>query len=398
MSAEATPVPGRQRSALAAIYFTVFLDLLGFGILLPAMPFFARELGASGLKLGILISSYSLAQLIGAPILGRLSDRHGRRPVLLTSLAGASLAFVLTGLAQTLFLLCAARTLAGLFGGSVATAQAYIADVTQPEERAQYMGLLGASIGVGFVLGPALGAAFIYIGWGFSGAAFVAAALAALNFALAFWRLPESRTPAQRSPSKAAEGWSAILLRPAPRRLLISTFLAMLAFVAMETTFAYLGEDRFALDEGGFGLILVLVGTVMIVVQGGLVGRLTTRFGTRRIAILGALGMALTLALLPAAPSLILAVAILCGMAAAKGLLSPALATLLSTRSGEDEQGTVLGASQSFAAAARALGPLLAGALYDYNSAAPYLAAALAGVVAASLIAATQEVDQGVAT
>ncbi len=172
----------------------------------------------------------------------------------------------------------------------------------------------------------------------------------------------------------------------------------MLAFVAMETTFAYLGEDRLELDEGGFGLILVLVGVVMIVVQGGLVGRLTTRYGTRRIAILGALGMALTLALLPAAPTLTLAVVVLGGMAAAKGLLSPALATLLSTRSGAEEQGAVLGASQSFSAAARALGPPLAGALYDYTFAAPYLAAALAAIAAASLIAATQEADLSVTT
>ncbi len=394
MNTKKTPAPGRQRSALAAVYFTVFLDLLGFGIVLPAIPFFARDLGASGLKLGILFTSYSLAQLVGAPILGRLSDRFGRRPILLTSLAGAAIAFVLTGLAHTLLLLCAARTLAGLFGGSISTAQAYIADVTQPQERAKYMGLLGASIGIGFVLGPALGAALIYIGWGFAGAAFVAAGLAALNFILAFFRLPESRPPEARGRSRHTGGWATTVRRPRLRRLLIATFLAMLAFVAMETTFAFMGEDKFGLDGGKFGLILVFVGVVMILVQGGLVGRLTQRFGVRRIAILGGLLMAIALFLIPVAPTLPLTIAFLGLLAAGRGLAAPALSTLLSTLSSDDEQGSVLGTGQSFSAAARALGPILAGALYDLHIAAPYLAASLFALATAGLIASVEEADR----
>ncbi len=392
------PAHGRQRSALAAVYFTVFLDLLGFGIVLPAIPFFARELGASGLTLGLLFATYSLAQLIGAPTLGRLSDRFGRRPILLTSLAGAAFAFVLTGLAPTLLLLAGARTLAGLFGGSISTAQAYIADVTEPDERARYMGMLGASIGIGFVLGPALGAGLIYLGWGFAGAAFVAAGLAALNFVLAFFRLPESRPPEARGGARRTGGWRTTLRRAPLRRLLIATFLAVMAFVAMETTFAFLGEDKFALDGGKFGLILVFVGVVMIFVQGGLVGRLSQRYGVRRIAIVGSLLMAVALLLVPAAPTLPLSVGLLGLLAAGRGLSAPSMSTLLSTLSGEDEQGAVLGVGQSFSAAARAVGPILAGGLYDYQLAAPYLAAGLLALTAAGLISTIEEPDRTQAT
>ena len=398
MKSEPRPAPGRQRSALAAVYFTVFLDLLGFGIVLPAIPFFARELGASGLKLGVLFASYSLAQLIGAPILGRLSDRFGRRPILLTSLAGAAFAFVLTGLAPTLLLLCGARTLAGLFGGSISTAQAYIADVTEPDERAKYMGFLGASIGIGFVLGPALGAGLIYIGWGFAGAAFVAAGLAALNFALAFFRLPESRPPGVRGSTRRAGGWASALQRPNLRRLLFATFLAMLAFVAMETTFAFLGEDKFGMDSGKFGLVLVFVGVVMILVQGGLVGRLTDRFGLRRLAIVGGLSMSAALLLVPVAPTLPIAVGLLGLLAAGRGLAAPSMSALLSTLSSADEQGTVMGTGQSFSAAARAIGPILAGGLYDLRLGAPYLAAGLFALATAALIGSIKEPDRTQAT
>jgi DHA1 family tetracycline resistance protein-like MFS transporter len=376
----------RSRSALAVVYFTVFLDLLGFGIVLPALPFFARELGATGLKLGILFSSYSLAQLVGAPILGRLSDRHGRRPVLLTSLAGAAFAFVLTGFSHTLLMLYLARSFAGLCGGSISTAQAYIADVTERSERAKYMGLLGASIGIGFVIGPALGAGLIFLGWGFAGAAFTAAGLTALNFLLALWRLRESRPAEERTRARAPRHWRSTFSRPALRHTLIATFLAMAAFVAMETTFAFLGEDRFELDEGRFGLILVFVGVVMIVVQGGLIGRLTSRYGVRPVSVFGGVLMALALVALPFAPSLAVAIPILGGLAAAQGLVSPTLSTLLSTLSDDDEQGAVLGTGQSLSAAARASAPLAAGALYDLAIPAPYLAAGACALLAALLV------------
>jgi DHA1 family tetracycline resistance protein-like MFS transporter len=301
-------------------------------------------------------------------------------------LAGACIAFVLTGLASSLWPLCAARALAGLFGGSISTAQAYIADVTPAEQRAKYMGLLGASIGTGFAVGPALGVGILALGWGFAGAAFVAAALAAGNFLLAAARLTESRPPELRALTRPRRDWASALRRPQLRGILLATLLTMVAFVTMETTFALLGKARFELDSKRFGLALVLVTVVMVVVQGGLIGRLTRRYSVRGVAIAGALLMAVSLVLLPFAPSLPLAIGALALLGAGLGCTSPTLSTLLSTSSGDEEQGSVLGVGQSFSAAARAGGPLLAGALYDLHFAAPYLVASALAALAATLL------------
>ena len=387
--------PKQDQGALAAVYFTVFIDLLGFGIILPSLPFFALDLGASGLELGILFTSYSLAQFLAAPVLGRLSDQKGRRPILLVSLVGASIAFVLTGLASSLWLLFAARALAGLFGGSISTAQAYIADVTGPEERAKYMGFLGASIGFGFAAGPALGVGLIALGWGFRGAAFTAAGLAAANFVLAWFRLTESRSRGAQSQTTARRGIASLfdtsaLQRPVLRRLLFANLLTMAAFVSMETTFALLGEAHFDLDERDFGLTLVLVSVVMVIVQGGLVGRLARRFGPRPLAAVGSALMAISLLILPFVPSLFLAITTLGLLGAGLGLTLPTLSTLLSTSSGDDEQGSVLGLGQSFSAAARAFAPLVAGALYDLHFSAPYFTAGAGALLAAVLLVSLQ--------
>lgn len=374
-----------RRAALGVVYFTVFLDLLGFGIILPFLPFFALELGASGVSLGVLLTSYSFAQLVGAAVLGRLSDRFGRRPVLMVSLAGTAVAMVASGLATSLLALVAARGLAGLFGGSVATGQAYVADVTVAGERAKFMGFIGAAIGLGFVVGPALGVALSALGLAFAGAAFTAAALAAVNLAFAAFLLHESRAPDAAPPRRSfGDAWRA-LARSGVREVLAATFLTTFAFVAMETTFALFGEERFGMDEKSFGFALVYVGAVMIVVQGGLVGLLTRRFSVRGVAVAGGLLMGTTLVVLPWAPSLFWAVAVLGALAAGHGLSVPTQSTLISHASGGDEQGSLLGARQSVAAAARAVGPLAAGTLYDLHMASPFLAggvlAALAGLL-----------------
>lgn len=382
-----TALPRPGRAALAVVYGTVFLDLLGFGIILPSLPYYARELGASGLGLGLLFTSYSLAQLLGASVLGRLSDRFGRRPILMLSLAGSAISMVLSGLAGTLLLLCLARAFAGLFGGSIATAQAYIADVTPRQERARYMGLLGASIGVGFVVGPALGAALVALGLGFPGAAYSAAALAAVNLAFAAFKLPESLPDGAEARRALPGRLGEALTRPNLWQVLAATFLTTFAFVGMETTFAYLGQDRFGLDQKGFGLVLVYVGVVVILVQGGLIGRLTRRFGVRPVAVAGGGLMGLALLLLPFAPGLASCLVALGLLAAGQGLSSPSLSTLISVAGGTAEQGSVLGLGQSLAAAARATGPLLAGALYDLHLAAPYLVSGGLALLAGGLVA-----------
>jgi len=377
-----------RRSTLLIVYLTVFVDLLGFGIILPALPYYARDLGASGLGLGILFSAYSVAQLLGSAVLGRLSDRHGRRPILLLSLAGSSASMVLSGLATGLVALSLARALAGIFGGSIGTAQAYIADVTPREERARYMGLLGASIGVGFVAGPALGAGLLALGFGFRGAAFVAAGIAGLNLLSAAFRLPESRPAEARGQARhlSASSWWNTVSRPGLRPFYAGVFLTTFAFVALETTLVFLARDRFSLDDRHFGLVLTYLGVVVIAVQGGMVGRLSKRFGERRVATAGAGLMGLALAALPAAPRLLVLLALLGLVAAGQGFSSPALATLVSHASEGAEHGALLGVSQSLAAGARAVGPVIAGQLYDMHAAAPYVTAGALSLLAAVLL------------
>ena len=380
-----------MKPGLPVVYLTVFLDLVGFGIILPLLPFYAEAFGATGIWVGAILTAYSAAQLAGASLLGRLSDRVGRRPVLLMSLAGSAASLLLCGLARSLWLLLAARALAGLFGGSIAAAQAYIADVTTPGERARYMGLLGASIGLGFVFGPALGSALARFGFG--AAAFAAAALAAANLLFALFRLPETRPAEVRQHGHSRVDWSNFLdalHHPAIGRLLAATFLSTLAFVAMEATFALLGEVRFGLDAGRLGFVFAYVGVVMVIVQGGLVGRLAPRFGERALATAGALVMGASLAALPLVPSLGAAYVVLAGLAVGQGLTTPMLATLLSRATDADEQGGTLGLGQSLAAAARAVGPIGAGWLYDRAVAAPYAASAAVMVLAALLVGTTR--------
>ena len=286
-----------------------------------------------------------------------------------------------------MWLLLVARALAGLFGGSIAAAQAYIADVTAPGERAKYMGLLGASIGLGFVFGPALGS--FLARFGFGAAAFAAAGLAAANLLFAFFRLPETRgVEAGGAPTRVSTGRTSRTRssHPSIGRLLAATFLSTLAFVAMEATFALLGEARLGLDASRLGFVFAYVGVVMVVVQGGLVGRLAPRFGERALATAGALVMAASLGALPLATSIWVALVPLAGLAVGQGLTTPMLSTLLSRATDADEQGGTLGLGQSFAAAARAVGPIGAGWLYDRSVVAPYAAAAAVMVLAAFLV------------
>ena len=270
-----------RRSPLAIVYLTVFIDLLGFSIILPLLPFYAERFGATGAWVGTLLTAYAAVQCVSAPLLGRLSDRVGRRPVLLLSLAGSAASLALTGVANSLVLLLAGRALAGLFGGSISTAQAYVADMTEPRERAKYMGLLGAAIGLGFVFGPAIGAGLAPLGFG--AAAFAAAGLAAANLAFACLRLPESH--GDRGWNRHTRASLASLLAGSRRsgagRTLAGIFLATFAFVSLEATFALFSQQQFGLGPAGFGIVFTYLGLLIVCVQGGLVGRLSRRYEER---------------------------------------------------------------------------------------------------------------------
>jgi predicted MFS family arabinose efflux permease len=279
--------------------------------------------------------------------------------------------------------LIVARALAGLFGGGGATAQAYIADVTAPTERAKYMGLLGASIGMGFVFGPAIGAALS--GFGFGAAAFAAAGLAGTNCIFAFFALPESRHPGEstsRVPLNAASLAKA-LASPAIARILLASFLATFGMVSLEAVAALAGEHKFGLGARELGIGFFLIGIVVTIVQGGLIGRLVARFGERAIALAGAVIMAASLVALPFAPSLALVTVAILLLSAGQGLVTPTLSSLLSRASDADQQGGVLGIGQSVASLARMIGPLVAGWLFDRGEALPFIVGGLLLIVAA---------------
>jgi DHA1 family tetracycline resistance protein-like MFS transporter len=376
-----------RRSPLIVVYLAVFVDLLGFGIILPILPFYAEKFGADGFWVGAVLTAYSAAQFVGAILLGRLSDRIGRRPVLLASLVGSAISLTVMGLANSLWILLLSRLLAGAFGGSITTAQAYIADVTDSGERTKYMGLLGASIGMGFVFGPAIGAGLS--GFGFSTAAFVAATLALANFIFGCVALRESRTT-EHSVSRRARLNSSNLMRalrhPDIGRILISSFLATFAFVGMEATFALFGQARFGLDAGSLGLIFTFVGVVIAVVQGGLIGRLDAKFSERALALAGAVVMGLALVAIPLVSSLVLSMVVLAALAMGQGLLTPTLSSLLSQASEVEEQGGTLGLGQSVGAGARAIGPLITGWMFDRGMWLPYIAGAVLVLCAAWIL------------
>ncbi len=372
--------------ALSVVYLTVFLDLLGFGIILPQLPFYALKFGASGAWVGVLLAAFSAAQLVGAALLGRLSDRYGRRPVMLISLLGSSLAFAMAGLSSTLWQLILSRAFAGLFGGSIATAQAYVADVTAPKDRARYMGLIGASIGMGFVLGPFVGAELSR--FGFSAASYLAAGLSAFDLVLAALFLREPQRSAQ---PRVRLSLPQALAQPLIGRLLLTNFVTALAFVGMEATFALLGKQRFGLGPAMMGRFFAAIGIVLAIVQGGIVGRLVARFGERRIAILGALILAGTLLLIPWTPQLSYLLAVMLLLAAGQGLLLPSTSTLMSRLAPPTLQGGILGINQSLGAGARAVGPVIAGALFDADFHLPYVVSGLLVLLVGALLWALRE-------
>jgi DHA1 family tetracycline resistance protein-like MFS transporter len=373
-----------RRSALLVVYLAVFVDMLGFGIILPLLPFHAQGLGGTGLWVGAVLTAYSAAQFVSAPLLGSLSDRYGRRPLLLLSLAGSAVSLAATGVAGTLVTLLAARIIAGLFGGAISVGQAYVADNTEPAQRTRALGMIGASIGMGFVFGPAIGAALS--GLGFAGVSFVAAGIALANLIAGFFLLPKS-VPAQRirrSANPLAPAAAALRL-PGLRPLLAVVFAATVAFAGMEATYALLGAELYGLGPAGLGLVFTGVGVVIAIVQGGLVGRLTDRFGDRAVAIAGAVLMAAGLTVVPLG-SAWLNYVFLGVLAIGQGLLTTATAALIAD-SGGRTLGGAFGAGQSASAAARAIGPLLAGAAFDVHVALPYLVGAVLCVLAAIVLA-----------
>lgn len=351
--------PAAGRRVFSIVFLTILLDLTGFAMILPQIPFYALELRATPAQIGLLFSSYSLAQFLFAPLLGRLSDRVGRRPVLLAALCGSAASHLLFAFAGSFAMLIAARSLAGI-AASFSLAQAYAADISASQDRSKAMGLMGAAFGIAFVVGPLLG-------WGLGEleprvVPLTAAALSASGFLIALLRLPESLPAKVRERSDSSIGPSGL---SRARRdgvlggLLLTFFLVMFCFSIFESTLALYCQRRFALGRAETSGLFALVGIVLVVVQGGLLGRLVRRFGEKRLILAGIGLMAAGVAVLPAAPTLALFAACLFLLAAGTGLHNPSTLGLLSRLTDEGSQGSILGLSRSLGALARTFGPAL---------------------------------------
>jgi DHA1 family tetracycline resistance protein-like MFS transporter len=358
-----------KNKPLASIFLIVFIDMLGFGLILPLLPYYAETFGASDTLIGLLVASYAAAQLIGAPILGRLSDRFGRRPVLLISLIGTLLGFLLLGFAKTLLILFAARILDGLTGGNISVAQAYISDVTDASNRAKGLGMIGAAFGLGFIIGPASGG--LLSQWGYAVPAFAAAGLVAINLLMVMLWLPESlpteerETAVKKRPTVNLSALLEALKRPFTGSLLITRFFFGLAFAIFQTIFALYALRRFDLNATQTGLILTYVGVLSVIVQGGLVGRLSQRirdnvliFESVGIMALSLLGWSLT-------PSVPVLLTILAPTAFAGGVLNTILSSALTKTVQSQEIGGILGLSASIESATRVIAPTLGGFLLE---------------------------------
>lgn len=362
---------------LPVILLTSFLDLLGFGIIIPLLPFVAERTGASPLEVTMLMASYSLMQFIFAGAWGRLSDRIGRRPVFLLSIAGSALALLVFAFSTTYLLLLLARILHGAMNANIGVAQAALSDISTPDDRARMMGLFGASIGFGFVFGPAIGG--LLGGYSLQAPAFAAAALAAVNLASAYLFLPETRPGEGAAPRPwrlfDVELWTRGGAG-GPRTLLFVVFLAMTAFSGMESIFALWTERRNGWSALENGLIFSYFGIVIVLTQGMLIRPLRARHSERILALTGLAGIAVGLVALALATGLALLLFATGLLAFFQGILQPNLSSTLSMSAERGETGRVLGAGQSVSALGRVVGPLLAGAAFTFwHESAPFLVA-----------------------
>jgi DHA1 family tetracycline resistance protein-like MFS transporter len=365
----------KEKSPLLVIFLVVFIDLLGFGIVIPILPYFAKEFGASARTLGFLMASYSAMQFIFSPIWGSLSDKIGRRSVILISLLGGTIAFSILGFAKSLMWLFAGRILSGITSANISTASAYITDITTPENRAKGMGLIGASFGLGFIFGPAIGG--LLFKYGYSAPMFAAALLSLIDFILAFFILkePKVHTPIQK---RKISGIKNVLTDPRAFYGVLLFFLSTLAFTQVEVSFALFMLSRFQFNATQSGMMLALMGVVGAIIQGGLIGKLSKKFGEVNLIFfgfiflsLGLLGVSLTYQIFVTSLFIVLS-------AIGNGCVNPSLSSLTSQGAQEETRGAVMGIYQAGSALARILGPLLGGYLFDkFGEGTPFSVAAL---------------------
>ncbi|MBV8520050.1 MAG: MFS transporter [Acidobacteria bacterium] len=369
-----------RKSSLLVLFLTVFIDLIGFGMVIPFLSFYAREYGASGITVGAVVGIYSIMQFFFAPVWGRLSDRVGRRPILLFSLAASCSGYLLFAFARSLAMLLASRVIAGIGGANIGTAQAYIADSTPPEDRAKGMGLIGAAFGIGFIFGPPLGGFLAHIG-GQHGLhdnllpGLVAAGLSLTALTLAFFVLAESKPPdlvprSGRPPQFDTRIWRTVAGNRLLAAVMASLFLTLLAVAGMEISVTLHARERFHFRQLDLARFFLFMGLIVATIQGGLIGRFAKRIGEKGLVIVGAAAFVIGFALVPSIWRVPLLYGATFFVAIGQGLCYPSLTSLVSRISPESERGSLLGLATSVGSLARFLGPIVAGFLYDLGGAA----------------------------
>lgn len=366
------------------IWSTVALDMVGFGMVVPILGRYADRFGASGFQVGLLFSSFSVAQFFFAPIMGRLSDRIGRKPVIIISLLGTAVGSFITGAAGTLWLLFLGRFLDGASGASVSVAQSAITDIAPPEQRARLLGMLGAAFGVGFVLGPALGG-LAALG-GPHVPFYLAGTFALCNAFAAYIRLPETN-PADRRAAIPATELPSRRRRFAWNRLTVTALLAGTAFAGFEATFALFGQQRFNLTEGSAAAVFVVVGVMLVIVQGGLIGPLTKALGSPALLRNGFGILIVGFIVLALAHQWVVLIVALALLSLGQGLVTPSLTSVVADSVLPERRGEALGVQQSAGALSRIIGPAIAGLLFDHAGVAwPYIVAAVLTAGAVGLV------------
>ncbi|NTW48381.1 MAG: MFS transporter [Chlorobiales bacterium] len=382
-----------KMSPFVILFLTMFIDLVGFGIVLPLLPTFAKDIGASPLMIGFVAASFSVMQFFFAPIWGAISDQIGRRPVILISVAASAISYLIFSQATAVWILIVSRVLAGIGSANISTTQAYITDITDSSNRSKAMGIIGAAFGLGFVLGPPIGG-ILKTQYGISMVGYAAAALTTFDLILAFFFLPESlkeKKPATRIQLFSFAKMADAFRRPAISRIMIATFLFVFAFVNMQVSAALLWKEHFGVTDESIGYLFAFVGVVSVIVQGGMIGKLTKRFGERKVFLLGNIIMAIGLFSIPYIPtdSLFSIGLIFLGMlSVGNGLTVPVGTSLISLYTPNREQGEILGIAQSVGSFARILGPFSGSMLYGIEMQAPYIVGGTL-VLLASMFAAT---------
>jgi len=377
-----------KNKPLYILLLTIFIDLLGFSIIIPILPVYSKELGATNIMVGIIAGSYALMNFIFSPIWGNLSDRIGRKPVILVSILITAFSYLLFSFATAIPLLIVSRIIAGIGSANIGAAQAYITDITKPEDRTKAFGKIGAAFGLGFIIGPLIGGVILkHLGVQYIG--YITMGLNIFNFILAAFILKESNKDKKKDKPLFENPLKSVLdgiKRPVLGKLMLISLLFITAFSMMQITISVYWNEKYALNKAQISDMFAFIGLATVLVQGFLVEKLNRRFGEYKLLVIGCLLMAIGLYLLPTAPYerwfyVVEGIAILF-IALANGCISPSIQSLLSKNAGEQEQGKILGVSMSVSSLGRVFGPYLGGLFYGMAQFMPYFMGALIMVAA----------------